>query len=79
NKIRHLRQFLRGWAKNQSGLYKVEKERLIQIINELDLRAETTLLNMSDRNIKNEAGKKLQALPREEEMKWALRAKLMGD
>uniref|UniRef100_A0A453HI56 Uncharacterized protein n=1 Tax=Aegilops tauschii subsp. strangulata TaxID=200361 RepID=A0A453HI56_AEGTS len=24
NKIRHLRQFLRGWAKNQSGLYKVE-------------------------------------------------------
>uniref|UniRef100_A0A452Y7A2 Uncharacterized protein n=1 Tax=Aegilops tauschii subsp. strangulata TaxID=200361 RepID=A0A452Y7A2_AEGTS len=24
NKIRHLRQFLRGWAKNQSGIYKVE-------------------------------------------------------
>uniref|UniRef100_A0A453MRF2 Uncharacterized protein n=1 Tax=Aegilops tauschii subsp. strangulata TaxID=200361 RepID=A0A453MRF2_AEGTS len=24
NKIRHLRQFLRGWAKHQSGIYKVE-------------------------------------------------------
>jgi hypothetical protein len=26
NKIRHLRRFLKGWAKNQSGKYKVEKE-----------------------------------------------------
>ena len=76
NKIRHLRQFLRGWAKNQSGIYKVEKERLTQIINELDVKAESTLLNMSERNIMNEAEKKLQALMREEEMKWALRAKV---
>jgi hypothetical protein len=29
NKIRHLRQFLRGWARNESGIYKQEKERLI--------------------------------------------------
>uniref|UniRef100_A0A453PAT7 Uncharacterized protein n=1 Tax=Aegilops tauschii subsp. strangulata TaxID=200361 RepID=A0A453PAT7_AEGTS len=24
NKIRHLRQFLRGWARNESGIYKHE-------------------------------------------------------
>ena len=44
NKIRHLRQFLRGWAKHQSGIYKVEKERLTRIINELDVKAESILL-----------------------------------
>lgn len=76
NKIRHLRQFLRGWAKNQSGIYKVEKERLTQIINELGVKAESTLLNMSERDINNEAEKKLQTLIREEEIKWALRAKV---
>ena len=76
NKIRHLRQFLRGWAKNQNGLYKVEKERLIQLINELDLKAESNLLNVSDRTIESEAEQKLRALLREEEMKWALRAKV---
>ena len=26
NKIRHLRSFLRGWAKHLSGVYKIEKE-----------------------------------------------------
>uniref|UniRef100_A0A453JJC1 Uncharacterized protein n=1 Tax=Aegilops tauschii subsp. strangulata TaxID=200361 RepID=A0A453JJC1_AEGTS len=76
NKIRHLRQLLRGWAKNKSGIYKVEKERLLQIINELDLRAETSLLNMFDQNIKIEVEMKLKALLREEEMKWALRSKV---
>ena len=71
-----MRQFLRGWAKNKSGIYKVEKERLLQIINELDLRAETSLLNMFDQNIKIEVEMKLKALLREEEMKWALRSKV---
>ena len=28
-KIRQLRQFLRGWAKNASGIYKMEKERIL--------------------------------------------------
>jgi hypothetical protein len=26
NKIRHLRHFLRGWAQDQSGKYKIEKK-----------------------------------------------------
>lgn len=76
NKIRHLRLFLRGWAKNQSGLYRVEKERLIQLINELELKAEASVLNSFDRSIKYEAEEKLHALLREEEIKWALRAKV---
>ena len=67
---------MRGWAKNQRDIYKVKKEILAQITNELDVKAESTLLNMSERAIKNEAEKKLQALMREEEMKWALRAKV---
>ena len=49
NKIRHLRQLLRGWAKNQSGIYKVEKEILPRIITELDVKEESTLLNISER------------------------------
>jgi hypothetical protein len=30
NKIRHLRQFLRGWARSLSGNYKVEKETSLE-------------------------------------------------
>jgi hypothetical protein len=36
NKIRHLHQFLRGWAKNLSGSYRTEKEHLLTIIDFLD-------------------------------------------
>lgn len=32
-KIHHPRQFLRGWAKNLSSIYKKEKERLLNIVN----------------------------------------------
>jgi hypothetical protein len=42
NKIRHLRNFLRGWAKNHSGFYKKEKKRLLALIDRLDVQAETT-------------------------------------
>ena len=35
NKIRHLRRYLRGWAKNQSGKYKQEKEKWLKIIDEV--------------------------------------------
>jgi hypothetical protein len=45
NKIRHLQRFLRGWAKNLSGKYKKEKERLLNIIDFLDIQAESCPLN----------------------------------
>lgn len=39
NKIRRLRQFLRGWAKNIIGAYKKEKARLIEKADELDKKS----------------------------------------
>ena len=75
-KIRHLRQFLRGWAKNNSGVYRKEKERLLKVINDLDIKAESTALDMDERVSKREAEVSLAKLLREEELKWALRAKV---
>jgi hypothetical protein len=46
NKIRHLRQFLRGWARNLSGVYRKEKERLLLLIDDLDIKAESTPLRV---------------------------------
>src|SRR6266498_3338974 len=55
NKIRHLRRFLKGWAKNLSGKYKKEKGRLLAIIDELDLKAEIVPLSMSEREVLRDA------------------------
>uniref|UniRef100_A0A453S4J7 Uncharacterized protein n=1 Tax=Aegilops tauschii subsp. strangulata TaxID=200361 RepID=A0A453S4J7_AEGTS len=66
NKIRHLRQFLRGWVKNESGIYKQKKERLTQLIEALDVKAETTLLSVNENRTKSEAEQGLRALLREE-------------
>jgi hypothetical protein len=41
NKIRHLRRFIKGWAKNMSSTYKNEKERFLKIIDELDIKSKT--------------------------------------
>jgi hypothetical protein len=76
NKIHHLRQFLRGWAKNQSGIYKKEKERLTFLIDELDLKAEVCPLSAAERAAKKEADECLANLRRDEETKWAQRAKV---
>ena len=47
NKIRHLRSFLRGWAKNLSGVYKLEKDRLLTLIQALDIQAEANILSLA--------------------------------
>jgi hypothetical protein len=47
HKIRHLRQYLCGWAKNLSGFYKKEKERLTLFIDELNLRDDTQTVYLS--------------------------------
>ena len=57
NKIRHLRQFLRGWARNESGIYKQEKECLTQLIEALDLKVEATLLSVNEQRTKSDADK----------------------
>ena len=75
NKIRHLRKFLKGWAKNLSGKYRKEKERFLAIIEELDLKAESAMLTVSERDALKEANDKITKLRREEEIKWLQRAK----
>ena len=76
NKIRHLRSFLRGWAKHLSGIYKVGKERLLALIQSLDLKAETTVLPAPELHAKLDAEMRLKELLRELELKWALWAKV---
>jgi hypothetical protein len=75
-KIRHLRRYLRGWAKNLSGKYKLEKERLLKIIDYLDIKAETCPLSNDERDQLKLANDKLSKLRRDEETKWAQRAKV---
>jgi hypothetical protein len=48
NKIRRLRQFLRGWAKNRNGAYKKEKQELLRKAEELDKKAESQLLSQRE-------------------------------
>jgi hypothetical protein len=76
NKIRHIRSFLRGWAKNLSSVYKKEKERLLQVIDDLDTRAEVAPLSDIDRATLREANDKLAKLCCDEESKWAQRTKV---
>jgi hypothetical protein len=71
-----LRRFLRGWAKNLSGKYKREKERLLSIIDTLDIKAETMSLSPVERQELMKANENLNKIRREEEIKWAQRAKV---
>lgn len=75
NKIRRLRQFLRGWAKNINGAYKKEKAILIAKVEELDKKAESQLLSRQELDLKNYVKQRLSFLLREEEIKWLQRAK----
>jgi hypothetical protein len=75
-KIRHLRRFLRGWTKNLSGKYKLEKERLLEIIDFLDIKAETCPLFTVERDEIKLANDNWNKLRRSEETKWAQRAKV---
>jgi hypothetical protein len=76
NKVRHLRRFLRGWAKNMSSFYKTEKVRLTTIIENLDLKAENIMLTNDERVCLRNANDELAKLRRDEETKWAQRAKV---
>ena len=83
NKIIRLRQYLRGWAKHTAGAYKQEKKRLIAGLDELDKKAETSILTDNEINLKHYLKERLISLLREEEIKWYERAKvkslLQGD
>ena len=83
HKIRRLRQYLRGWAKHTAGAYKQEKKRLIAGLDELDKKAETSILTDNEINLKHYLKERLISLLREEEINWYERAKvkslLQGD
>jgi hypothetical protein len=83
NKIRKLRQFLRGWAKNMNGAYKKEKKELLRKAEELDKKAESQLLSQREWDLKQSVHERLTQVLREEEVKWFQRAKttniLKGD
>jgi hypothetical protein len=75
-KIRKLCQYLRGWAKNVSGAYKKEKKTLLNKLNELDKKAENSLLDESELNLKHVLNERLVEILRDEELKWYQRAKV---
>ena len=75
-KIRRLRQYLKVWAKNTSGAYKKEKKKLLAKLDELDKKAESTLLDQNELNLKYVLNERLSELLREEEIKWYQRAKV---
>ena len=75
-KIRRLRQHLRGWAMHLSGAYKKEKSTLLNKLDELDKKAESTMLNESERDLKHVLNERLAELLREEDLKWYQRAKV---
>jgi hypothetical protein len=72
-KIRRIRQYLRGWAKHTSGQYKKEKKKILNTLDGLDKKAETTPLSMNEIDLKNN---RLAELLREEEIKWYQRFKV---
>jgi mannosylglycoprotein endo-beta-mannosidase len=76
NKIRRLRQYLRGWASHTAGTYKKEKKRLLSLLENLDKKAETTTLSEQEIHLKHFLKERLVLLLREEELKWYERAKV---
>jgi hypothetical protein len=83
NKIRSLRRYLRGWAKNRNGAYKKEKKELSSKIDTLDKKAEHTMLLPHEVDLRHCLKVQLIKLLREEEIKWYQRSKsdklLQGD
>jgi hypothetical protein len=75
NKIRALRRYLRGWAKNNNGAFKMEKKEIISKLDELDKKAEGTLLAPHEVDLRQCLRTQLIQLLREEEVKWYQRSK----
>ena len=83
NKIRGVRCFLRGWAKNQVGENKKKKLWLLQQLDCLDRKAESSLLSEQEIESKRVLSVELRKLLREQELYWFQRSKatrlLQGD
>ena len=75
-KIRRLRQHLRGWAKNTSGALKKEKKIILDRLDSLEKKAETSILSPQEVDLKQYLKNRLAEMLREEEIKWYQRAKV---
>jgi len=73
-KIRRLRQFLRGWAKNKTGITRRKKE-LISKLDVLNKKSKTQALQQWEIDLKQTLKSRLIQLLREEEIKWYQRGK----
>ena len=82
NKIRRLRRFLRGWARNLVSQNKKHKSNLLAKIDVLDRKAETCLLLLQEEDLRHHLKGQLTKLLREE-IYWLQRSKatklLQGD
>jgi len=68
NKIRRLRRFLRGWARNLSSQNKKHKPNLLTKIDDLDRKAETIVLSPQEMELRHHLKGQLTKLLREEEI-----------
>jgi hypothetical protein len=75
SKIRRVRQHLRGWAKNVSGANKKEKKELLDRLDVLDKKTESSLLSTQEVDLKQYLNNWLSQLLRHEELKWYQRSK----
>jgi hypothetical protein len=69
-KNRALRRYLSGWAKNMNGAYKKEKKDITNKLDELDKKAESTMLLPHEVNLKHCLNARVIQLLREEEIRW---------
>jgi hypothetical protein len=53
NNVRNLGQYRRGWAKHTTIIYKKEKKRLISLLDQLDKKAESSILSDNEINLKH--------------------------
>ena len=83
NKIRRLRRFLRGWARNLVSQNKKHKSNLLAKIDVLDRKAKTCLMSPQEEDLRHHLKGQLTKLLREEEIYWLQRSKvttlLQGD
>jgi hypothetical protein len=76
NKIRALRRYLRGWAKNSAESTKKEKKQLLELIDNLDKKAEISYLSPNELSTKAYGNDRLVSILREEEVRLFQRAKV---
>jgi mannosylglycoprotein endo-beta-mannosidase len=75
NKLRSMRRYLGGWARQMAGQLKKEKLALSSCIDDLEALAEVHPLTTHEIEIKSQYNAKLVGLLREEELKWYQRSK----